>query len=280
MRKRKRFIISDSSPSAVRHLGAYLSYGRDIVEVLFLNRIKASPLQQAIAGEAATIVRRSRFHAHAKIPNVELSEILAQLGEPVCEVVLPGPRDLCGIGNATYYHALASITRAVRPSSVLEFGTYLGVGTLTIALNTPPGAQVTTIDLPDAPSVDDESHGLSLGDLELIERRRTRVGEAFAGATVRDRISQIRADSLTWQPDETLNAVDLVLVDGGHSAPLVKADSENAFRVLSPTGTILWDDYFYLYPGVVGYLESIFDQGKGLYAVRGTNLVIYDRRLQ
>ncbi len=52
----------------MRRLGTYFRYVRDVMEVLFLNRVKASALQRKIAGEAATIVRRARFHAHAKIP--------------------------------------------------------------------------------------------------------------------------------------------------------------------------------------------------------------------
>lgn len=254
-------------------------YIRDVGEVLFLNRLKA-PLQRDIAGEAATIVRRARFHAHAKIPNVDLVDIISELSpEPIDEVTLPGPRDLCGVGNATYYHALASIARVLDPSSVLEFGTYLGVGTLTLALNTRANCRITTVDLPDDPSLD-ASHELSPGDRELIKRRAARVGEAFLGSRVSDRITQIRTDSLTWCPDASLEPVDLALIDGGHSGPIVRADTLNAFKLMSPSGSVLWDDYFYLYPDIVHYLDSLLDGGRRLYVVRGTNLVIYDPRLQ
>ncbi|MDQ3897673.1 MAG: class I SAM-dependent methyltransferase [Actinomycetota bacterium] len=264
----------------MNRIAASARYARDIGEVLFLNRLTGSPLQRFTAGDAATIVRRTRFHAHARIQNQDLRDIVGVLGTGgVAQVTLPGPKDLSGVGNATYYHALASIARAVNPSSVLEIGTYLGIGTLTLALNTSAECRITTVDLPDD-AIIEEAHDLSSGDIELIRRRRTRVGEAFESTDEASRIRQIRTDSLTWQPDASLKPVDLVLIDGGHSYPLVKADTENAFELLSPTGTILWDDYFYLYPGVVGYLESLVDEGRRLHVIRGTNLVIYDQRLQ
>lgn len=264
----------------MNRLFAGLRYVRDVAEVLILDRVTGPSLQRERAGEAATIVRSVRFHAHAKIPNLQLSELVSRLGsEPVLEVTLVGPREQSGVGSGTYYHALASIARATKPLSVLEFGTYLGIGTLTMALNVSPNCRIITLDLPDDPQLHEE-HDLSQGDLELIERRRARVGEAFLHSERRSQIEQIRTDSLTWQPDDSLGSIDLVLVDGGHSEPLVRADTENAFKLLSPTGTIVWDDYFYLYPGVVSYLDSLMEQGLQLYAIRGTNLVIHNPRLQ
>lgn len=264
----------------MNRLAAAARYARDIGEVLFLNRVTGSPLMRDTAGDAATIVRRARFHAHARIQNRDLRDIVAALSSGrIDEVTLPGPRELSGVGNATYYHTLASIARATNPSSVLEIGTYIGVGTLTLALNTSPDCRIATLDLPDDPSLD-AAHDLSDGDVELVRRRRARVGEAFLDTEHGSRIRQIRADSLTWEPDPSLKPVDLVLIDGGHSYPLVKADTESALKVLSPTGTILWDDYFYLYPGVVSYLERLMDEGRRLQVIRGTNLVIYDPRLQ
>lgn len=263
-------------------LSASVIYARDLSEVLFLDRLRGAPLQARLAGEAATFVRQARFHSHARIPHLDLSEIVAQLTpEPVAEIALPGPRPFHGVGNATYYAALASIVRALDPSTVLEFGTYLGMGTLTIALNARPDCRIVTLDLPDQAHVG-ELHALNRADLNLIERRTERVGEAFLGSRVADRITQVRADSLTWRADDVLwpSSVDLVLVDGGHSTPVVRADTENALRVLSPTGTILWDDYFHLYPDVVAYLDGLAAGGRSMCTIRGTNVVISDNRLR
>lgn len=261
-------------------VGAGLSYARDVSEVLFLDRLRASPVQSRIAGEAATAVRQARFHAHARIPHLDVGDITSQIAEaPVAEITLPGPRQFDGVGSATYYAALASIVRAVNPSRVLEFGTYLGMGTLTIALNSRPDCRIVTVDLPDDATTD-SSHDLNAADLGLIERRRNRVGEAFLESRVVDRITQVRADSLYWRAEETLSDIDLVLIDGGHSTSVVKADTENTLRVLTPKGTILWDDYFHLYPDIVGYLDGLAGSGRRLRTIRGTNLVISDSRLR
>jgi predicted O-methyltransferase YrrM len=269
-------------PLASRQMGRLMSLGRyvrDVSEVLVLNRLHSSPLQETMAGEAATHVRQARFHAHARIPNLDLSEIVSRLSaDPVTAVTLPGPREFFGVGNATYYHALGSLVRALAPSSALEFGTYLGVGTLTIALNAPDGCRIATVDLPDQP-FQQQSHGLNDADLALIDASRERVGEAFLQAGLGDRIHQIRADSLTWGPDPSLGPIDFALIDGGHSTAVVKADTENVLRLLSDDGTIIWDDYFHLYPDVVDYLESVAADGRPLYAIRRTNMVIYNPRL-
>ncbi|MDQ1427667.1 MAG: hypothetical protein QOK39_1143 [Acidimicrobiaceae bacterium] len=271
-----------AGPRRSGQMGRLLSLGRyvrDVSEVLVVNRLHSSPLQERMAGEAATYVREARFHAHARIPNLDLSEIVARLSpEPVAAVTLPGPREFYGVGNATYYHALGSLVRALRPSSVLEFGTYLGVGTLTVALNAPDDCRIATVDLPDQPFQQD-AHGLNEADLALIETSRTRVGEAFWHAGLGDRIRQIRADSLRWEPDQSLAPVDFALIDGGHSTAVVKADTENTLKLLADDGTIVWDDYFHLYPDVVEYLESLAAEGRPLFAIRRTNVVIYNPRL-
>jgi predicted O-methyltransferase YrrM len=261
-------------------IAASISYARDVSEVLILQRVRSSPIQSRIAGEAATVVRQARFHAHARIPDRALNDILPELSlQPVAEVTLPGPTERDGVGGAAYYHALASVVRAVRPKSVLEFGTFLGLGTLTMALNAPDDCRIVTVDLPDDAAVDD-GHALNPADLELIERRRHRTGEAFQESRVADRITQVRADSLTWEPPADLGPFDLVLIDGGHSTPVVRADTENAFHLLAPGGTVLWDDYFHLYPDVVGYLDGVAGEGRRLQAIRGTNLVLFSDSLK
>ena len=82
---------------------------------------------------------------------------------------------------------------------------------------------------------------------------------------------------MTFRAEEGLRDVDLVYVDGGHSLPVVTKDTENAFRVLAPDGTIVWDDYFHLYPDVVSFLDTLADQYP-LHGIKGTNYVIYSRR--
>ena len=252
-------------------------YLRDMSEVLILNRLLGGSVSRSAARDVAATVRKARFHAHAAIPEVELEAVVRAL-DPGTEspVVLPPPMSFCGVGNVEYYHALGAVVQAGKPRRALEFGTYLGVGTLTIALNAPTGCHIVTIDLPDLKA---ELNDLNRTDLALVAESRYRVGEAFIGSSFRDQVEQVRADSLGWRGDESLGLFDLVLIDGGHSSSIIRADTENAFRLLDPNGIVLWDDYFYLYPEVVSYLDGAAREGRRLVSIRGTNLVVYSERL-
>jgi predicted O-methyltransferase YrrM len=225
-----------------------------------------------------TICRSASFHARSKIRPIALPEILARLAAPSVEqVLLPGPSvDLGDVGSQSGYHVLGSLVRALQPAVILEFGTYLGVSACAMALNAPAGCRVFTVDLPD----DAEATAvavLNALDQSHVATSRHRVGEAFLRSSIRDRVTQIRADSMTFRAEEHVKNADLVYVDGGHSLPVVTQDTENALRVLSPNGTVVWDDYFHLYPEVVNFLDGLSERFP-LHSIGGTNYVIYSRR--
>jgi hypothetical protein len=71
--------------------------------------------------------------------------------------------------------------------------------------------------------------------------------------------------------------MDVVYVDGAHSYEYVRSDTENALRMLSERGTILWDDYP-AWPGVYRHLTDIAPTlDRPLYHILGTRLVMYTR---
>src|SRR3954453_6314601 len=81
-------------------------------------------------------LRTFHFRAHCRIPAVTLSEICRRIGHDDDGVLMPSPTvNTEGVGSPDYYFALAAITRVLNPQTAVEFGTYLGVGTLTMALN-------------------------------------------------------------------------------------------------------------------------------------------------
>jgi len=248
----------------------------DIIRVLVLDRFSAERQRNALL--ATTACRSASFHARAKIRQMDLRDLLPRLSNVAVEhVLLPGPStDLGDVGSQTGYHVLGSLVRALQPKAILEIGTYLGVSAYAMALNARPDCRIFTVDLPDSAAAE------GVPELNEIDRRhiatsRRRVGEAFLHSPLVKQITQIREDSLTFRADQWMSNVDLVYVDGGHSLPVLTKDTENAFRVLSLTGTIVWDDYFHLYADVVSFLNKLADKYT-LLGINGTNYVIYSRR--
>jgi predicted O-methyltransferase YrrM len=253
-----------------------LAWLRDVVQVLVLDRL--DPKRKRFSELASTSCRELRFHSRAKIRNLPLSQIIGMLTpRPVEGVLLPGPyTDLGDIGSQTGYHTLGALVRALQPKTILEFGTYLGVSAHTMALNALPDCRIYTVDLADDTSAELIPE-LNVIDQQHIRKSRHRVGEAFLRSSTQSQITQIRADSMTFRAETKMGDVDLVYIDGGHSLPVVTKDTKNAFRILSPTGTIVWDDYFHLYPDVVRFLDELRDQYP-LHGIAGSNYVIYSRR--
>jgi predicted O-methyltransferase YrrM len=248
----------------------------DIANVLFVDRF--NPARRAISEQASTACRALAFHARARIRQLDLRELVPMLSDQcIEEVLLPGPAtDLGNVGSQVGYHVLGSVVRAIQPKLIFETGTYLGVSALALALNAPADCRVVTLDLPDdAPA--EAVPGLNAIDQLHVRTSRNRVGEAFLRSPFCDRIVQLREDSMTFRAEKHLQSVDLVYIDGGHSTPVITKDTENAFRVLGPQGTIVWDDYFHLYPDVVTFLDGLADRYP-LHGIKGTNFVIYSRR--
>ena len=253
-----------------------LAWLSDVTQVLVLDRL--NPTRRRFSELASTSCRELRFHSRAKIHSLPLSQIIAKFTPDSFEQVsLPGPfTDLSDVGSMNVYHVLGSLVRSLDPKTILEFGTYLGVSTQTMALNASKDCRIYTVDLPDE-SPPEVVPNLNAIDQQHIRKSRYRVGEAFIHSSTRGQIVQSRADSRLFRAETEIKGADLVFIDGGHSLPVIKNDTENAFRVLSATGTIIWDDYFHLYPDVVRFLDGLQTQFP-LYGIAGTNLVIHSRR--
>ncbi len=254
-----------------------MAWLNDIAQVLVFDRF--NPKLRRSSELASTSCREMKFHSRARIRSLPLAEIIGLFHDThsLDQVILPGPRtDLGNIGSMNVYHILGSIVRLLEPKAIVEFGTYLGVSAQTMALNAPTNCRIYTVDLPDE-ALAETIPELCDSDQQHIRRSRHRVGEAFLNSPIRQQIVQIRADSMKFRAEQVVPEVDLAYVDGGHSLPVIKQDTENAFRILSPTGTIIWDDYLHLYPGVVKFLDELQTQ-LPLYGIAGSNLVIYSRR--
>ena len=222
--------------------------------------------------QARRHLRTLHFRAHAALPEVSLNELLSTLSTNSNAIWLPPASiDCAGVGDPSYYHALAAICAAVQPKTILEIGTYLGVGTLCMALNSAPDCQIWTLDLPDEMNRIDLH--LEDSDRSLVQRSRNRVGLAYREHPVSCRITELRSDSRRVNfKDHIHTTIDLVLIDGGHTLELVKSDTEKAMQLIGPRSVVVWDDYWWMYPDVVRYLDS---QSIPLSRIENTNLVVH-----
>jgi hypothetical protein len=220
------------------------------------------------AQRARVSVRTEAFRARCKIKPLPLSKLVKVAAH---SIEVPDPSiDIAGVGGVEFYYTLGALARVRQPKVVIEIGTFLGVGTLALAMNTEPNTKIITIDLPP----DHRGEGLVGTDLALANTARDRCGEAFRDTPYSQKITQIRADSTTLNLPSLVPRADLVLIDGGHSFNIIKTDTVNARSVITDEGLIIWDDYWWFYPDVIHYLDQLADTIP-LNLIEGTNLVIH-----
>jgi hypothetical protein len=228
--------------------------------------------------QLARNIRQHAFDARDPFPVVEHAKLAQFLGcDDPPQIVLP-PIDtvsLSGLGFVMPYTLLATVVSASKPKKIFETGTFRGVSTLTMALNAPQ-AEIYTLDLPEDYG-DTEVNTLSRGDKEWVRLSRTSTGFAFLNHPAGERIHQLRGNSIGYEPPPELNGTDFCFIDGGHSYECIKADTETALKILSPTGVIVWDDYTWFVEGVSQYLTELRKE-LPLNRIAGSQLVIYRKQ--
>lgn len=168
--------------------------------------------------------------------------------------------------------AISYIVKKRNPKKIFEIGTFKGLTTYHMALNSSPQCEIMTLDLP--PDKIGQAK-LELTDLSLIKKERS--GERFHGTEVERKIRQLFGDSANFDYSPYYGEIDLVLVDGAHSYDYVLSDSEVARKLVSPNGVILWHDYP-TWNGVWLGLEKIEQRwGAKFRRIEGTTLVLYGK---
>jgi len=168
---------------------------------------------------------------------------------------------------------LAAMTSHLKPRRAFEIGTFRGASTLVLAKHAPADAEIYTLDLP--PTDRRTAFAVDNGNITGMEFA---VGHYFLSSPYAAKVKQLFGDSATFDLGPYSNSIDLVFVDGNHAYDNVKVDSHNAFALIKPGGTILWDDYHPQFgPGVMRALHEL--RGRDLFRIAGTRFVVYrDRR--
>ena len=147
---------------------------------------------------------------------------------------------------------ILAAARSVDARRYFEFGTYLGRTTLNLAMNAHQDARIFTFDL------DSPVSQVYAEDTRIMHQHFTAPRMAFEGTEFAARIHRLYGNSLTWTPPSSLPQMDFIFVDGGHDYDTVKADTENALKMLAPGGVIAWHDYNAPgYPDVSEYLDDL-----------------------
>lgn len=199
-----------------------------------------------------------------------LHEILSGVEQmPVC---LSHRLEAKGLPYGEAY-VLAAITRHLAPRNVFEIGTYRGASTLLIAQQAGSACRLYTLDMPPGPGE------LALAGLEEDppDAETSRIGERFRGSSEEQQITQLYGDSATFDFSPYAGKIDLVFIDGSHSYDYVRNDTRRALEMLSPMGTILWDDCARSNPDVIRALDG-YAASMPISRISGTRFALYSRR--
>lgn len=168
------------------------------------------------------------------------------------------------------------IVKYIKPTRVLEIGTYNGMTTLQIALNAPKACTTYTLDLPIEATQDIELSKLdSLVAKKFKDQFGTETGIYFKGRTELN-IVQLFGDSATFKYEDLGDEkFDIIFIDAAHDYENKKIDSENALKLISKGGVIIWHDYNQVTnPEVTQYLAD-FSISHNVYHLRNTSLAVY-----
>lgn len=174
--------------------------------------------------------------------------------ERLVSVVLPHDRTPMLLETAV----LLSLIKLVRPRTVFEFGTYLGIQTLNMAVNLEPGAVIYTLDLDEASFQGAEQ----LEADQAITRRHLahQHALAFESAELEARVIPLLGDSNDFDFTPYEESIDLIYVDGGHDERTVRADTDHALQMLASdhSAVVCWHDYgSKSYPAVTALLRDL-----------------------
>ncbi|MBI3670330.1 MAG: class I SAM-dependent methyltransferase [Acidobacteria bacterium] len=171
---------------------------------------------------------------HPGIPTLPLAEIPA--GQQPLQIQLQhmaygvmAPQELC---------ALLRVVRWIEPQRIFEIGTFRGVTTGHLAMNS--DAEIYTLDLPR--DLAGELNGYSPREAALLQSREA-IGEAYRRYDANGRIRQLFGDSRRFDYRPYHGSMGLVIVDGCHLYDYVMSDSCNAFDLLAENSAILWHDF-------------------------------------
>jgi predicted O-methyltransferase YrrM len=169
-------------------------------------------------------------------------------------------------------YSLLRILLWLRPTRLFEIGTFEGVTTAHMALNT--DADIYTLDLPRDMAT--SLKGYTEADAALLQSRET-IGRVYRSLNCPGRIHQLFGDSRIFDYSAYYGTMDAVLVDACHLYDYVISDSNHAFRLIADRGVILWHDF----GNSRDVVSAVCELGKQhqIFHIEGTWLALHMRGL-
>lgn len=172
-----------------------------------------------------------------------------------------------GTVRPTEAQVLASLVSFLKPKTIFEIGTYTGFSTLHLKRNAPCDAVIYTLDLPR-----DKTGIILKNDLNEAHRDIKNIdlneGRYFHEDDDNGNIIELFGDSRGFDFSPYYGKIDFVFIDANHSYTYVKSDTQNALKMLTARGVILWHDYDFIHPGVFRFINEIAREKKIFYIER------------
>ena len=156
------------------------------------------------------------------------------------------------------------LLKILKPSVILEIGTYLGYTTSLLAINTSV-TKIISIDLPH----DHKSRRLNIDKSQILvnpevndnflRQKQADEGEKYLKYLEdydREKIKLIKCDSTELDFPNDIGTIDFAFIDGGHTEDIIKSDTEGVFSCMKK-GVIVWHDYKSgIHSGVTKFLQK------------------------
>jgi predicted O-methyltransferase YrrM len=136
--------------------------------------------------------------------------------------------------------SLCLMCQLIRPRKVFEIGTLTGYTAYEMALNSPEGAQIFSLDLPIGTAIKLKT---TMMDDSIIETHRRTQAYAFSNSPAAGKIKLLFGDSGVFDFSPYHGSIDFFFIDGSHSYEYVRSDTLNAFKCCHPGSVVAWHDF-------------------------------------
>lgn len=238
--------------------GARIAGGRTVdgpLDFLLSEGVARGSDRRLLAG-LAQAREFERLRKRCRIVELPLAAILP--GADEAAIPLGAANFESGHSNHAEMLYVVAAAKLLGARRIFEFGTYLGRTTFHLA-EAIPEATVTTLDLPR------EDNPWAFAD---------DIGIFFRDAPSASRITQLRADSRSFDPGQDRHGYDFIWVDGDHSYEAVQSDTRTAFELLQPGGAILWHDFGPDSLGLARFFSEL-TQAQPLFRIRRTSVLMH-----